>query len=125
MTRAFQGFAFPPGLDETARRFRTEGDYSRHVRSLIRQVLLTTPGERIDRPDFGAGLRQQLFEPTGESPIALLETRIFQSLERWLGDLIRVDSVTTSFDEGRLDVALKFTLKARGQTEVLNLVVTS
>ena len=122
--RAFQGFAFPPGLDDTAHRFRSEGDYSRHVRNLMQQVLLTAPGERVDRPDFGAGLRQQLFEPSGESTVALLQTRVFQSLERWLGDLIRVDEVTTSFDEGRLDVAVKFTLKARGRTEVLNLVVT-
>ncbi len=122
--KAFRGFPFPPGVDNAAGRFRSEVDYSRHVRNLVKQVLLTSPGERIDRPDFGAGLRQQVFEPSGEGTVALLQTRVFQSLERWLGELIRVDAVTTSFSEGRLDVLVQFTLKARGTTEVLNLEVT-
>ena len=34
-----------------------------HIRDLIEQVLFTSPGERVMRPDFGAGLLALVFEP--------------------------------------------------------------
>ena len=34
-----------------------------HVRDLIEQLLFTSPGERVNRPDFGSGLQQMLFAP--------------------------------------------------------------
>ena len=35
-------------------------DLAAHVDQLLRQVLLTAPGERVNRPDFGCGLRAHL-----------------------------------------------------------------
>ena len=124
MPSAFHAFSFPPALDLASNRFRTEADYATYVRSLMKQVLLTAPGERIDRPDFGVGLRRQLFEPGDETTATLMQTMVFQSLDRWLGDLIRVDEVRSRFEEGRLEVEIQYTLKARGGREVLNLEVT-
>ena len=37
--------------------------YAAHVDQMIRQVLLTAPGERVDLPEFGCGLRRLLFAP--------------------------------------------------------------
>ena len=34
------------------------------VKSNLLSVLLTEPGERVFQPNFGVGLRQQLFEPS-------------------------------------------------------------
>ena len=42
-----------------ARRTRT----TTHVRQLVEQVLFTSPGERVNLPDFGSGLLQLLFAP--------------------------------------------------------------
>jgi len=36
-----------------------------HVRQQIEQVLFTDPGERVYRPEFGAGIRALIFEPNG------------------------------------------------------------
>ena len=33
------------------------------IRGLIEQVLFTSPGERVMRPDFGSGLRELVFAP--------------------------------------------------------------
>ena len=38
-------------------------DRSKHIRNLIRQVLFTIPGERVNRPAFGSGLNQLVFDP--------------------------------------------------------------
>ena len=36
-------------------------DEDDHIRDMIEQVLFTNPGERVNRPDFGCGLRRMVF----------------------------------------------------------------
>ena len=115
---------FPVRVDGTLGHLHTEIDYERYVAQLIRQVLLTSPGERAHRPDFGAGLRRMVFQPNSESTASLLQTLIFQNLTQWLGSLISVDDVKARADDARLDVTVVYTLKARGTQRVLNLEVT-
>ena len=43
----------------------TDADY---VNELIELVLFTSPGERVNRPDLGCGLLQQVFAPTATPP---------------------------------------------------------
>ena len=125
MPAPFQGFQFPVALDASLGRFRKETDYPAYVVQLIKQVLLTTPGERVNRPDFGAGLRRLVFSPSSQETATLLQATVFQSLDRWLGNLIQVESVEAAFDNGRLDVVIVYTLKSRGDRQVLNLEVTA
>ena len=124
MPAPFEGFYYPPAVDASLGQFRKEFDYPSYVTQLIKQVLLTAPGERINRPDFGAGLRRLLFSPSSEETATLLQAAVYQNLDRWLGDIITVDEVSTAFEDGRLDVNIVYTLKARGDKQVLNLEVT-
>jgi uncharacterized protein len=124
MPAPFEGLRHPVALDASLRRLQEERDYSAYVGQLITQVLLTTPGERVNRPDFGAGLRALVFSPSSSETATLLQATVFQSLDRWLGQLIDVDRVDAAFEDGRLDVAVSYTLKARGDQQVLNLEVT-
>jgi phage baseplate assembly protein W len=123
MAEMFEGYRYPPALDGNIGRFRRETDYAAYVGQLIRQVLLTSPGERVNRPTFGAGLRRALFAPSSPETASLLQATVFQSLSTWLGDIIEVNEVKTGFDDGRLDVAVVYTIKARGDQEVINLEV--
>ncbi|BBA36203.1 GPW/gp25 family protein [Methylocaldum marinum] len=124
MPARFEGFHYPVAVDGALGRFRKESDYQAYVVQLIKQVLLTAPGERVNRPDFGAGLRRLVFSPSSRETATLLQATVFQSLDRWLGSIIKVDRVDASFENGRLDVVIAYTLKARGDQEVLNLEVT-
>ena len=124
MADRFEGFHFPVLLDGAVGRLRKEGDYSAYVTQLIKQVLLTAPGERVDRPDFGAGLRRLLFAPSSEETATLLQATVYQSLDRWLSDILTVDDVNTAFEDGRMEVNVVYTVKARGDQEVFNLEVT-
>lgn len=125
MAARFEGFRYPAALDASLGRLRKETDYPAYVVQLITQVLLTAPGERVNRPDFGAGLRRLVFSPSSQETATLLQTTVFQSLDRWLGDLIKVDRVEAAFADGRLDVTVSYTLKSRGEQQVLNLEVTA
>ena len=124
MAEQIFAFHFPVRIDGALGHIRVEPNYEAYVAQLIRQVLLTSPGERPHRPDFGAGLRRMVFQPNSESTASLLQTLVFQSLTQWLGTIISVDDVQVRADGSALDVTVVYTLKARGTQRVLNLEVT-
>jgi phage baseplate assembly protein W len=106
-----------PALGELAR----ETEYAAHVEQMIRQVLFTSPGERVNRPDFGCGLKQMVFAPNADGMVSLLKVHIQRSLDRWLGSLIRLDDVTTRAEGAVLRVTIVYMLKARQERRYLNL----
>jgi len=124
MAEPIEAFQFPVSVDAARGTLKQENDYSRYVAQLIRQVLLTAPGERAHRPDFGAGLLRMVFAPNDPATAALLQGTVFQSLNRWLGQLITVDDVQTRANDSTLEVTVTYTVKSRGSREVLNLQVT-
>ena len=116
---------FPISIDRALGQLKQEHDYDRYVAQLIRQVLLTNPGERAHRPDFGAGLRSMVFAPNGVATASLLQTTIFQNLNKWLGTIITVNNVVTEAQTSTLLVTIFYVVKARGNQQVLNLEVTA
>lgn len=93
-------FAFPFRIDGASRQAAEASSYEAHVRQMIQQVLFTSPGERINLPEFGCGLRRLLFAPNSEPLAARTKIMVFQSLTRWLGDLIEVKRVDVRAGEG-------------------------
>ena len=86
-----------------------------HVRDMIELLLLTAPGERVNRPDFGSGLLQQLFAPNSPEIAAALEFSTRAALQRWLGDLIDVQKLAFGAVDSTLNVELVYVLKDTGQ----------
>jgi phage baseplate assembly protein W len=111
--------------DPGGKRLRIETDYEAYVRQLIRQVLLTNPGERVHLPDFGAGVRALVFSPINAATASLAQTMIYKALTETLADIIRVDEVVVTNVDSRLDITVVYTLYARMQQRRLNLQVTS
>lgn len=84
-------------------------DRARHVRNLIRQVLLTSPGERVNRPDFGCGLHQMVFAPASETLLTAVQFRVENALQRWLAEVIKVHDVAVAARDGVLEVTVVYT----------------
>lgn len=122
--RPTQAIRYPLAVNKALGRFQQEHDYEAYLRQLIKQVLLTAPGERINRPDFGAGVRRLLFGPNGPATASLAETMVRQALDRWLASFISVDDVSTNADGERLEITIVYTVLARGTRQLLNLEVT-
>ena len=83
------GWAFPPAASAA-------GDvetvaYAADIQQAIRIILLTAPGERVMRPDFGAGLKALIFEPMNTTTAALAQYNVQKALIQWEP---RIDQVT-------------------------------
>ena len=124
MTNHFTSIGFPVAIDVGLGRVATENTYAAHVEQLIRQVLLTNPGDRIDRPDFGCGIRRMVFAPNSDVSANLLHATVLQALDRWLGSVIKVDDVKTVAAGETLEVRIAYLLVARQQRRYLNVSVT-
>jgi len=98
-----------------------------HVREQIEQVLFTNPGERVFRPEFGAGLRNLLFEPNASSLWDVTRKRLSAALSTVLQG--EVDPRTLQIDvegEGeRLVVVISYRLATLGHTESHRIAVNT
>ena len=115
---------YPFSIDAGGGRASEEGDYDAYVRQLIRQVLLTAKGERINRPDFGAGIRRMVFAPNSPGVASLAQTFIYQALTRWLPTVIKVEDIQVSAQDEKLIIDIRYMVLQRGETRTLNEEVT-
>lgn len=87
--------AFPPRVDVAGRVAFSEGEVN--VRESIRLILMTEPGERVMRQDFGAGLGRFLFEPNTPATHQRLRAEVQKALARW-EPRVAVESVQVAVD---------------------------
>ena len=124
MNGPFTSIRHPFAVDAGRGRIAEEEQYAEHVEQMMFQVLFTAPGERVNRPDFGCGVKRLVFAPNSEVSAALAQVTIYQALTRWLGTAITVNDVKAVAIEEKLEITIAYTLKARGERRYLNLEVT-
>lgn len=69
------------GVDAAGRLAWAEGNKS--LRECMLNILLTRPGERLMRPEFGAGLGNFIHYPNNETTRALIADAARRALDRW------------------------------------------
>lgn len=89
-----------------------------HVRDLIELVLFTAPGERVNRPTFGSGVRQLLFAPNSEALAAATQVAIQGALQQWLGELIEAQAVEVSRDDSTLYIEIRYVMRRDQRQQV-------
>jgi phage baseplate assembly protein W len=114
-------YAFPFRIESASRQGAAASSYEAHVDQMIRQVLLTSPGERVNLPEFGCGLRRLLFAPNSDALQSTTEILVRQALSRWLGDQVEVSKVTVSAsdDGSAVQVLLEYSLIETRTTRLL------
>src|SRR5580658_8812137 len=110
---------FPFQFDGRGRTADPAADY---VRQLVEQVLFTSPGERVNLPDFGSGLLQLPFAPNSIELAAATQFSVQAALQKWLGGYIRVQSVAATADDATLNVTVVYSLLNTDVTEVQTFV---
>jgi uncharacterized protein len=123
MSTPIDAIRFPLAVDRGLLAVARERDHGRHVDQLVRQLLLTDPGERVNRPDFGCGIRRMLFAPNDPTAATLAQVAIAEALQRWLAPVIALDSVTVRAVDAVAEVTVVYTVRARGERRYLNLEV--
>lgn len=90
-------------------------DDDAHLRDLVEAVLMTAPGERVGRPEFGCGLLHLVFSPGGDQVAAATQALVLAALHRWLGDLAEFESVEVRAEEGVLHVTVRYARRSTGE----------
>jgi phage baseplate assembly protein W len=89
-------------------------DLDAHVQNLVREVLLVSPGERVNRPTFGCKLLNLAFAGNSAELAAAVRLSTQAELLRWLGDLIEVRAVDAVADGVVLRVTVSYRIRLTG-----------
>ncbi|HUA27945.1 MAG TPA: GPW/gp25 family protein [Streptosporangiaceae bacterium] len=108
-----QDLAFAFRIDPVSQQ-TAQAAYPAHVDQMVRQLLLTSPGERVNLPQFGCGLRSLVFAPNTDALVATVKLRVIQGLGQWLAGIVNVVDVAVSGgaagEPGTLQVTVTYTL---------------
>lgn len=104
---------YPFHIDGRGRTAETDADD--HIRDLIHQVLFTSPGERVNRPDFGCGLKQLVFMPNSDALATATQFLVQGALQRWLETVIQVERVEVEAQDEKLLVTVVYSTRDTGE----------
>src|SRR5690606_10000201 len=103
---------FPYHFDARERTAETSDE--EHIRDLMEQILFANPGERVNRPDFGAGIYQLLFAPVSAEQAATTEFLIRGALQQHLGQRIAVQEIRAEAVDAAIEITIVYRLLRSG-----------
>jgi len=111
------GVAFP--LNEV-NMFKGTQTLKEQVKSNLINLLLTEPGERVNEPNFGVGLKNLLFEPNLD--VEILKEKINTQIEFYIPtiSLSSVD-VNSIEDEYKLFIVISYSFNLDGSSDAIQL----
>lgn len=89
-----------------------------HIRDLIKQIIFTAPGERVNRPSFGSGLLQLVFSPGGDEVAMATQFLVQGAIQKEMGELISLESVVAEAEDSSLKVTVSYIVKRDERREV-------
>jgi uncharacterized protein len=108
---------FPLHFDGRGRTAATTED--EHIRDMIEQLLLTAPGERVNRPTFGSGVLGLVFAPTGDALAAATRLSVEAAVTEWLGDLVEVVEVQVTSEDATLRLDVRYVVRRSGELAIV------
>lgn len=97
---------YPFYIDGSGRTGNT--DANDHLKDMIEQVLFTSPGERVNRPDFGCGLMRLVFASNSDELATATQFLVQGALQQWLGDLMVIQSVDVRSQDETLEITFRY-----------------
>jgi phage baseplate assembly protein W len=107
---------YPYGFDGRGR--TATSDQDSHIKDLIEQLIFTSPGERVNRPDFGSSLMQLVFAPNNDELAAATQFLIQGAIQQWLGDLIQAESIQIESADSELRLNIMYTIRRSQERKI-------
>ncbi len=114
----YMAFPFHMGTEgaETVSRFD-------HIRHQVEQVLFTSPGERVFRPEFGFGARRHVFEPNAAGLWEYAQNRLYGALAEALTGEVDPQTIQVTVGPGAgapevLLVRIRYVIAALQKEEI-------
>lgn len=86
--KPFINIQFPFQDDPEGKFLRMNQDAKRAIKADLVHLLLTNKGERLYLPDFGANLRQYLFEPNDDVSANAIKNEINEAIKKFIPNLV-------------------------------------
>jgi len=105
--------------------FSSEGDYSSNktIKEVVKQnfknLVLTSPGERIMIPDFGVGIRNYLFEQNDIQISKRILERLNQQIEKFM-PFIEIQSFSPNFEENEMVISIQYFIIPISDSDILS-----
>ena len=89
----------------------------------MKNLLLTSPGERIHDPNYGVGIKRFLFEQLHPGTISRIESAIINKINKYLPyvNLESVSVVPDTQSDHKITVQIKFEIPATQQRDELTM----
>jgi len=104
------GWKFPVKVDETTGRIKTSR-FEEDIQEAIRLIIMTRPGERVMRPDFGCGLQDYLFAGMDYDTTSQMRLEIQKALLNWEPRITDVE-VRVETANGQLLIHVDYVVRA-------------
>jgi phage baseplate assembly protein W len=115
-----QGWRYPLGTDASGSIALNRGDAE--LEQSIRLILMTAPGERPMRPEFGCGIHNYVFAHADATTAGRLSVEVQNALAFW-EPRVDVKSVDVTVDEKERDTFyIEITYEKKGSYDPRNLV---
>jgi hypothetical protein len=107
-----RGISFPMRVDQTGSIATSGGPDD--IDGAIRMILVTAPGERLMRPQFGCRIWQLMFEPVNANTLGLMAEAVRDALSQWEPRAVVEDVTVEPADgsENRIDILITYVVKA-------------
>ena len=85
----------------------------------LKNLLLTSPGERAMQPEFGSKMRAICFEQIDDNLPVAVDTEVRNAVEKWLPyiNIEEVNTLTEEQDQNKIYVEIKFSTTLSPQSK--------
>jgi phage baseplate assembly protein W len=107
-----RGLAWPMQVDHSGSIRLTNGP--EELDSSLRMILITAPGERVMRPEFGCRIHELVFEPVNANTLGRMTQAVRDALTKW-EPRIDVEAVTVQEDvnlSGLVRISIDYRIRA-------------
>lgn len=108
-------FTYPFQFDSRGR--TATADLPSHISQMLEQLIFTNPGERVNQPTFGSAVSQLLFAPNSPELAATVQFTMQAAIQRWLGDIIQLNSVTVQVSDSTLSLTVVYVIRQINQEQ--------
>lgn len=107
-----RGWKFPVNTDSSGKIVLSQ--FEEDIREAIRIILLTSKGERVMRPQFGAGLHDLVFETMSVTNIGSIQATVQDALIEWEPriELLLVNVEADPGEIGKLLIDIDYRVRA-------------
>lgn len=93
-----------------------QADATRHLLNMLELFLFTNPGERVNRPTFGGGARNLVFDCNSIELATALKMGLQANLRLWFANRLDVHELAVENDDAYLKIQIVYAIVGRDTT---------